>query len=78
MVDIDPFEVPPLIEWENCITHDELVKFISEYVKYYSRTPKWKWIERWKISMLLALLNVLDYSIHKKQQQIGGSNEEID
>jgi hypothetical protein len=77
MSDINPFEVPPLIEYENCITHDEIVATIQEYVKYYNEIPKWKFIQRKKISLAIAVLESMDYHIHKKQDMYGGKHEEI-
>jgi hypothetical protein len=77
MSNIDPFGVPPLVEYENCITHDEIVATITEYVKVRNSVPKWKWLLRWKLNLAIAVLSSVDYHIHKKQEAYGGKREEI-
>lgn len=77
MADINPFEVPPLIEWENCITHDELIATIKAYAQVYQNTPKWKWIQRRNIRVALSVLESMDWHIHQKQEMQGGAHEEV-
>jgi len=77
MSDINPFEVPPLVEYENCITHDEIVATLNTYIKAYQSIPKWRWITRHNLNITIAVLNSVDYHIHKKQETYGGKRETI-
>lgn len=56
MSDIDPFKQPPLVEWDNCVTHEELHWIRCEFLDYYATIPKWRFIKRIKF---MAVINAL-------------------
>lgn len=66
MSEVNPFAQPPLVEWENCLTHDELEYMLERYVEAL-KLLKWYQILK-KIrakAMFMALLYVDEY-IHQK------------
>lgn len=77
MNNMDPFEVPPLVEWENCITHDEIVNTIKVYSELLQKCSKWRCITRWKIRMSLSVLESLDLHIHIKQNSQRRNDETV-
>jgi hypothetical protein len=61
MNDIDPFKVPPLVEWENCITKNELFTVIRNLQTVDKKTS---WIHliprlklKWTITVLVAIID---------------------
>ena len=54
---VDPFEFPPLVEFENCITLGELIDTFNYYLDGYYGIPKYKVIKRFKMKFALIILD---------------------
>jgi hypothetical protein len=54
--DIDPFESPPLVEYENCVTLPEFRIIFNDLWTMYQRTSKWRLIERYKYRVAASIV----------------------
>jgi len=63
MEDIDPFAQPPLVEWENCLTIDELQTILEKFTKIRNGLPWWRYWEKkkydWTVGTVLGMLLVV-------------------
>ena len=66
MSDIDPFEQPPLVEWENCITHDEIEYMLERYGEAYSLIRWWQIKKKIEAKAILSALVGIDLYLHSK------------
>jgi len=71
MENIDPFSAPPLVEWENCVTHEEITSSLTHYVQIYNNTPRWRFIRRLMLFQIVVTLDGIDSFIHQKQKDTG-------
>lgn len=70
MSDIDPFAVPPLIAWENCITLDEIKSTAQRYSELLDVTPKWRFMRRAELQTCLGVFLGLYRYIRIKQNDV--------
>lgn len=66
MSEVNPFEQPPLCEWENCITHDELEYLLERYGEAYSLIKWWQIKKKIEAKAILGALVGLDAYVHQK------------
>jgi hypothetical protein len=65
----------PLYEFDQVITCPELSDVSNQLMFNYEITPKWRFIERFKIRIQLGTVNWLHEALHLKTQQVRGYKE---
>jgi hypothetical protein len=68
MSEVNPFESTPLVEWENCVTRDELCILYSQVAKRYDQLKWYNWITKLSIASMLLTLEALYYWLLSQKQ----------
>jgi hypothetical protein len=64
MSDINPFSQPPLVEWENCVTHFELHEASCVLKDIEQKLPWWKAFEKYKLRLSVGVVESIIQWIH--------------